>query len=96
MIDKLSGFWKTNKILFFILLPITVLSVIIKIYLAYNKSKAQEELKETQEIDDGLKKKQDEAERKADENEAKSDKLEEDIKKRNEDEDLDLDWNKKE
>ena len=95
MIDKLAGLWGKSKLLFFLLIPITLAAVAIKMFLAYNMYKAEKDLKNTQKKDDVLKKQQDEFNKKANEHKTNADKIEKDIEKRNKNKELDLDWHKK-
>lgn len=86
--------WENNKILFFLLLPITLVALFYKFYMDYNMMMAEKELKETQSKDDKLKAEQDELNNKANEHLNKANESAQKVKDR-ENEEVDLEWHKK-
>ena len=51
MIDKLLGLWKTNKILFFILIVPVIIAFIYKVLMATNVAGAKKEIKQAEKKD---------------------------------------------
>jgi len=94
MIEKLAGLWETKRWLFWLLLPITAIAVGVKYYLDYLEYKSESDMKETKNIDQQIRFKEQQAKR-----EAKAElKKAKDLQKKIDDrkvEDVDEDWNLK-
>lgn len=65
MIDKLLGLWKTNKILFFILIVPVIIAFIYKVLMAANVAGAKKEIKQAEKKDLELRDEQKNAEAKS-------------------------------
>lgn len=94
MIEKLAGLWENNKILFFILLPITLLAVGFQLYRKYQVMQAKASLEEAEKTHEELDKEKRKALKQAEKAELKARLLAEKRKQRK-DSDIPTDWHKK-
>lgn len=99
MLEKIEKLWETQKticiILGIILLPITILIIGTKLYMAYNEYAAKKSLDDTQSKDDKLAAEEDELKKQANDALKEADKAAQRIENRHNDGGVDLDWNKK-
>jgi len=91
MIDKLLGLYKTNKILFFILIIPVAIAFIYKLLMSNNLKQARIEVKQTEEKDKSIIKDQKKTKKKIDK---LIDQIK-DIENGIDDDDVDEDWHKK-
>jgi len=94
MIEWLANLWNKNKILFFILLPLCLMAVGVKMYLAYLSYQAEQSLEEAENKDVEIKKQQAVINKKIDKKLDEIGDIEEKIENRSED-DIDEDWHLK-
>jgi lipopolysaccharide export LptBFGC system permease protein LptF len=90
-LSKLTNLWEKNKILFFIALPIIIIVIALKFFLAYNAEAGRQDVIDAENKDKELNKKANELNNKADNHLAKADQ----ISKDKENISVDLDWHKK-